>query len=192
MSRRISAFLIGVLLLCTAALPCAAAQPASSVQQSVIHTEYGDIVVTKRANKKHSFTYQGENIATVTLFATFGYDGKSAWVEEASASHDTSGGWSYGREVIDTDGSTAALSARLTKSSFTPVDFKGPDIFVPGRPRRLYFWKNRPKSAFLLWPFFAKRCIIAAKGRAPGAFGKDVLLHYDWLQGLLEHALPAL
>lgn len=137
MSRRISAFLIGVLLLCTAALPCAAAQPASSVQQSVIHTEYGDIVVTttltvydstarastKRANKKHSFTYQGENIATVTLFATFGYDGKSAWVEEASASHDTSGGWSYGREVIDTDGSTAALSARLTKSSFAPVDF---------------------------------------------------------------------
>lgn len=137
MSRRISAFLIGVLLLCTAALPCAAAQPASSVQQSVIHTEYGDIVVTttltvydstarastKRANKKHSFTYQGENIATVTLFATFGYDGKSAWVEEASASHDTSGGWSYGSEKIDTDGSTAALSARLTKSSFAPVDF---------------------------------------------------------------------
>ena len=106
-------------------------------QQSVIHTEYGDIVVTttltvydsaarastKRANKKHSFTYQGENIATVTLFATFGYDGKSAWVEEASASHDTSGGWSYGSEKIDTDGSTAALSARLTKSSFAPVDF---------------------------------------------------------------------
>lgn len=78
----------------------------------------------KRANKKHSFTYQGENIATVTLFATFGYDGKSAWVEEASASHDTSGGWSYGREVIDTDGSTAALSARLTHRDrpYIPVD----------------------------------------------------------------------
>lgn len=137
MSRRISAFLIGVLLLCTAVLPCAAAQPASSVQQSVIHTEYGDIVVTttltvydsaarastKSADKIRTFTYQGQTIATVTLSATFGYDGKSAWVEEASASHDTSGGWSYGREVIDTDGSTAALSARLTKSSFAPVDF---------------------------------------------------------------------
>ena len=46
MRRRIFAFLIGALLLCTAVLPCAAAQPASSVQQSVIHTEYGDIVVT--------------------------------------------------------------------------------------------------------------------------------------------------
>ena len=137
MRRRIFAFLIGALLLCTAVLPCAAAQPASSVQQSVLLSTNADIVVTttltvydsaarastKRANKKHSFTYQGENIATVTLFATFGYDGKSAWVEEASASHDTSGGWSYGSEKIDTDGSTAALSARLTKSSFAPVDF---------------------------------------------------------------------
>ena len=137
MRRRISAFLIGVLLLCTAALPCAAAQPASSVQQSVIHTEYGDIVVTttltvydsaarastKSADKTRTFTYQGQTITTVTLSATFGYDGKSAWVEEASASHDTSGGWSYGSEKIDTDGSTAALSARLTKSSFAPVDF---------------------------------------------------------------------
>lgn len=138
MSRRISAFLIGVLLLCTAVLPCAAAQPASSVQQSVIHTEYGDIVVTttltvydsaarastKSADKIRTFTYQGQTIATVTLSATFGYDGKSAWVEEASASHDTSGGWSYGREVIDTDGSTAALSARLTHRDrpYIPVD----------------------------------------------------------------------
>lgn len=137
MRRRIFAFLIGALLLCTAVLPCAAAQPASSVQQSVIHTEYGDIVVTttltvydsaarastKSADKIRTVTYQGQTVATVTLSATFGYDGKSAWVEEASASHDTSGGWSYGSEKIDTDGSTAALSARLTKSSFAPVDF---------------------------------------------------------------------
>lgn len=137
MRRRIFAFLIGALLLCTAVLPCAAAQPASSVQQSVIHTEYGDIVVTttltvydsaarastKRANKKHSFTYQGENIATVTLFATFGYDGKSAWVEEASASHDTSGGWSYGNETIKDSGNTVFLSARLSKFLYPSVDF---------------------------------------------------------------------
>ena len=98
--KRGAGVLIGALLLCTAVLPCAAAQPASSVQQSVIHTEYGDIVVTttltvydsaarastKSADKIRTVTYQGQTVATVTLSATFGYDGKSAWVEEASAS----------------------------------------------------------------------------------------------------------
>ena len=115
------------LLIFTVILPVSATQEASRITET-IHTEYGDITVettlvihnsylrssTKSASKTQSLKYGGVEIGKVTLSATFGYDGKTAWVEDMDSSHSTSGSWSYGSEKISTSGGTATLTAKLT------------------------------------------------------------------------------
>lgn len=129
-----------LLLVC---VMCVMAFPSSATQQlycttDIIHTECGDIEVEtvltvnnmsarsnyKSINGTQTFKYSGAVIAEVTLSATFGYDGKTAWVISASGSHTTYDGWSYGGEKITKSGGTAALTATLSKltSSNVPVN----------------------------------------------------------------------
>lgn len=96
---------------------------------NIINTAFGPIEVetvltvheflarsnTKSANATQTFKLSGKAIADVTLSATFGYDGKTAWVTSASGSHTTYDGWSYSNEKITNSGGTASLSATLTK-----------------------------------------------------------------------------
>lgn len=119
-----------------------AKQPLSAEPRTVITTEYlgNSITVetkttTESVNKISNFktvaaaaktssrsstrskTYKdnGKTIATVTLKATFQYNGSSAWVTKKSASHTTKSGWSYGSESLSASGDTAYLSAVLTQ-----------------------------------------------------------------------------
>lgn len=115
------------LLICMMISP---AQATSSVFQEteVIHTEYGTFEIetttvvydsltrsnSKSADRVRSVKYGGKVIAEIMLFVTFGYDGKTAWVTDASSSHSTYDGWSYNNENISKSGNTATLTATLT------------------------------------------------------------------------------
>ena len=70
---------------------------------------------TKRATRESVYKDNGTTIATVTLDATFGYDGTTAWVVSASASCSVVSGWSYESESISTTGATARVTATLKK-----------------------------------------------------------------------------
>lgn len=96
---------------------------------STIHTESGDYEIeittviynsatrsnSRSAAKEGEIKYNGKVLARVTLSATFGYDGKTAWVSNASGSHTTYDGWSYLGENISKSGGTATLTAALFK-----------------------------------------------------------------------------
>lgn len=137
MKRKISAVLVFVLLLCIMVLPSGATQNTYR-KIDVMNTEFGPVEVetaltiqeslarsnTKRASAAQTFKFSGKVIAEVTLSATFGYDGKTAWVVSASGSHTTYDGWKYGGEKITKSGGTATLTATLSKltSSNIPVN----------------------------------------------------------------------
>lgn len=127
MKKIYSWILVLLLVVSMALLP---AQAVNSEQKSeIIHTEFGDFEVEtitvicntlSRSNsvsvdRAQTVKYGGKVIAEVTLSATFGYDGKTAWVVSASGSHTTYDGWSYGGETITTSGGTATLTATLSK-----------------------------------------------------------------------------
>ena len=129
MKKRIFALATAILLVCSMALSVSAVSPEIYQDYEVIHTEEGDFEIettltiypsvarsnTKTADKSQTVKQSGTVVAEVTLSATFGYDGKSAWVEEATGSHTTYEGWSYKSESITTSGNTANLTAKLTK-----------------------------------------------------------------------------
>ncbi len=118
--------LVSIMILPTQAV----SNNASEVEVS--YTESGDfeIVTTtiiydsvarsnsKSASKIYEVKSSGKLIAKITLSATFGYDGKTAWVSSASGSHATYDGWSYGSEKITKSGGTASLSAILSHSQY--------------------------------------------------------------------------
>lgn len=68
----------------------------------------------RSATKTKTYKENGTVVATVTLNATFEYNGSSAWVTGKSAGHSTVSGWSYSDESFKTGGTTARLSATLT------------------------------------------------------------------------------
>lgn len=70
---------------------------------------------SRSASRTKTYKANGSTVATVTLNATFGYDGSSAWVSSKSASHSTVSGWSYGSQSLSSSGGTASLSAVLTQ-----------------------------------------------------------------------------
>lgn len=97
-------------------------------ETDIIHTEFGNIEIetitvvhnptsrsgSKSVDKTQTVKFSNKTIAEVTLYATFGYDGKTAWTSSASGSHTTYDGWSYGDENISKSGGTATLTATLT------------------------------------------------------------------------------
>ncbi|MDR1157625.1 MAG: hypothetical protein LBK75_04870 [Oscillospiraceae bacterium] len=70
---------------------------------------------TKSATRESTYKDNGTTIATVTLNATFGYDGSSAWVVSASASHWVASSWTYENQSLSTTGATARVTATLKK-----------------------------------------------------------------------------
>lgn len=72
---------------------------------------------TKKASSESKFRYDGVLIGTVTLTATFGYDGSRAWVVSASGSHSVERGWSYRNEDISNSGGTSTLTAELKSTT---------------------------------------------------------------------------
>lgn len=70
---------------------------------------------SRSATRTKTYKANGSTVATVTLGASFGYDGTSAWVSSKSASHTNVSGWSYGSESLESNGDTVNLSAVLTQ-----------------------------------------------------------------------------
>ncbi len=128
MMKKLS-FLLSLVLMVGLMIPSVYATPDICCDTNVIHTEFGDIEIetttiihdsvfrssSKRADQVSSVKLNGKVIANVTLTATFGYDGKTAWVSSASGSHTTYDGWSYSGEKISKSGGTATLAASLFK-----------------------------------------------------------------------------
>lgn len=134
MKKRLFSCLLLVCVMCAMAFPSSATQQLYCTTD-IIHTECGDIEVEtvltvnntsarsnyKSINGAQTFKYSGEVIAEVTLSATFGYDGKTAWVISASGSHTTYDGWSYGNERITKSGGNAKLTATLSHSQYRNI-----------------------------------------------------------------------
>ena len=70
-----------------------------------------------RSSSTSKFKNNGELIATVTLTATFGYDGSRAWVVSASGSHSMESGWTYSNQSISKSGGTANLTADIKSTT---------------------------------------------------------------------------
>lgn len=120
-------------------IPASAAEKANSEETEVIYVEgLGEVTVTtvtqvqeagvrssqRSASKAQEFKYMGQLIATVTLKATFGYDGSDAWVVSASGTKSISSGWSYSGQSIDKNGGSVSLTATLSNgiSAKVPVE----------------------------------------------------------------------
>lgn len=133
-----SSFILAITLLVCMMIPTIHAASSSCPEAEIIHTESGDFEIitttiihkslarsnTQSADRIKTVKYDGKVIAKVTLSATFGYDGKTSWVESASGSHTTYDGWSYFNEKISKSGGTAELTATLFKltEGTVPVD----------------------------------------------------------------------
>lgn len=127
MKKRLTFAAVLFCLIFAMAVPSGAA-PQVVQETKTTTTVYGDFEVeetltvysnlrssTKSASKSQTIKQSGIIVAEVTLDATFGYDGKTAWVVSASGSHTTYDGWSYSNERITKSGGTATLSATLSK-----------------------------------------------------------------------------
>jgi len=125
--RSASLALVFVLLFCSMTIPTGAVESVYQ-KNEIVETEFGLIEVetvltvynslnrsnTKSADYTQTVKFSGNVVAEVTLSATFGYDGKTAWVSSASGSRTTYYGWTYGSEKITKSGGTAKLTATLS------------------------------------------------------------------------------
>lgn len=135
--KRVMPFLLSVMLL-SVALTTPITAASQELCQAVEVEKFGDTTVetiltvyntisinSARTVSKTKNYYSGSTlIATVTLNATFGYDGITAWVKSSSSSHTTFNGWNYSGETITPLGNSVSLSALLSKFPYAsiPVD----------------------------------------------------------------------
>ncbi|MCM1150120.1 MAG: hypothetical protein NC319_08595 [Butyricicoccus sp.] len=77
---------------------------------------------TKKATKTDTYKQNGTQIATVSITASFGYDGSSSWVNSASVSKSISSDWTYSNEKMTTSGGTATVTAILSKIGVASLD----------------------------------------------------------------------
>ncbi len=86
-----------------------------------------NMMATKRATKKDVYKVGGQEVATISLTASFGYDGSSSWVNSASVTKSIASGWTYSNEDITTSGGTASggtatVTATLKKTGVTTTN----------------------------------------------------------------------
>lgn len=95
------------------------AEVSTTVYESLLRSS------TRKASRTATFKNNGKEIATVTLTATFGFDGSRVWVVSASGSHTTESGWRYQNEDITNSGGTSNLTAEIKSTTglgVVPVD----------------------------------------------------------------------
>ena len=96
-----------------------------TVERVITVNELDTRSFTKKASSVNTYKNNGEEIATVTLTTTFGYDGTRAWVISSSGSHSVESGWTYKDENITNSGGTSRLTAELKSTTGlgrVPVD----------------------------------------------------------------------
>lgn len=132
--KKASAFLLTFALLVGTMIPSSLAASNSRQKTETVYSKLGDIEIETTTiihnamsrsggsvDKISTVKDNGKVIAEVTLSATFGYDGKTAWVISASGSHTTYDSWSYSNEKITKSGGTASLSATLSHLLHTSI-----------------------------------------------------------------------
>lgn len=130
--KKIGAFLLTFALLAVTMIPSSLAAANNWQDTERVYNELGDVEITTTihnaisrsggsVSKTSTIKSNGKIIAEITLSATFGYDGKTAWVTSASGSHVTYEGWSYSGEKITKSGGTATLSAKLTHFRYEDI-----------------------------------------------------------------------
>lgn len=80
------------------------------------------LMSTIKATKQDVYKCSGSQIATVSITASFGYDGSSSWVNSASVTKSVSSGWTYSNESITTSGGTATVTALLKKTGIMTIN----------------------------------------------------------------------
>ena len=128
--KKLSIIFTLILLAGVLTVPASAAEPKMMYETTVCYLDdCGEVEIetvtivhdsvtrssTKSVEKTQTVKVNGTVVATITLKATFGYDGSSAWMVSASTTKSTSGGWSYGGQSIVKNGGTVTLTAKLTK-----------------------------------------------------------------------------
>lgn len=138
MKKRIITIFLVVLM--TAALLAPAANADYILKNAVTVTDLGNgitvestifieeeasplsLMSTKKATKQDVYKNNGTEIATVSITASFGYDGSTSWVNSASVSKSVASGWKYSNEDITTSGGTATVTALLKKTGVVTVN----------------------------------------------------------------------
>ena len=88
-----------------------------TVERTIIESDISTFATKqKRGTATQTYRMGSDVIATVSLTATFWYDGSDSGVVSASSSHTTYDSWKYKNESIWDSGDTAYLSAELEHS----------------------------------------------------------------------------
>lgn len=128
-------FLLSLALIIGIMIPAVHATSDVYRETDIIHTEFGDFEIetvtvihsltsrsgSKSADKTQTVKFSGKTIGEVTLSATFGYDGKTAWVISANSAYTTYSNWSYSNENISKSRGIAALTATLTHATHRDI-----------------------------------------------------------------------
>lgn len=117
--KRLTVFLLAVMLLVCAAIPCAAEAPEKidfSYRDTLVISPSFARTSERTGTKTRTFTYKGDTIAEISLTATFRYNGSSVSVVSKSVSdYTTYNGWSYQQSSLTSSGGTATLTGKLKK-----------------------------------------------------------------------------
>lgn len=130
--KRILAFVVCLVLLFMAAIPASAAEASVGKGTLIYRTEqtlengltFVDElyeIASTRATDKTSYktrnVYYGDTlVGTITIQATFRYDGSAVSVVSKSVTQSTTyDGWSYKQNSFTSSGGTVILDAKLTK-----------------------------------------------------------------------------
>lgn len=113
---------------CFAANPTAESQTVTTATLEdgtvveTVFTVYESLARSKMKSASVTNNYSdsnGNKMASVTLNASFAYDGDDAWVLSSDSDVTEYNGWSYGNERITEGRGTVKLTAKLTKSGHT-------------------------------------------------------------------------
>lgn len=102
---------------------------------SMLQTQLNAASLTKTVHRTAEVRHDGSFVGSVTLTATFGYNGSSSWVNSMRASHSMASGWDYTNEKLWKSGGTANLSATMVKKlAFLTVAQVDPSVSMTCSP----------------------------------------------------------
>ncbi len=90
---------------------------------------------TETYRRTSAVEHDGSWVGSITLTASFGYNGSSAWVNSMSTSHSVASGWSYENESTWKSGGTANMSAAMIQRiAFITITETDPSVSMTCSP----------------------------------------------------------
>ena len=132
--KKFFAVCFSLFMLIVATVPCYAAPQREIVSETTTTLANGVVCTTTvylepafaRASTRtggvdQKYEYNGKEIATVRLTATFTYNSTTATATSASGDHSVASGWSYSGQSTWCSGATAYLTATISGPVSIPV-----------------------------------------------------------------------